>query len=235
MKSSKSTLRPEPSTSLKSKTEVINFSGGTEREPYFFNEELFKAICELHNEALGLFQSIAGSYGTLGIGNITADVMRQIYNWNFSLIEKECLANIEGNLKKLNLTNKVLIDKWREGTEEPFFWFKTKGSITLREIAALRRKYLDIELNTDLYSYQNGVVSFSSEDKIREQCTDYVNTDLKRDFLKLTEDTLLKLQALKAILLKNQINSLFGSGNLFSESDTGEIIISKQILGYIKK
>ena len=79
---------------------VGNLSKPSEPEVYYFNELTYQNICSLHTETLPLFQAIAGGYATLELGSITADAMRQIYNWDFSEIDKECLTNIEENLKK---------------------------------------------------------------------------------------------------------------------------------------
>lgn len=219
---------------LTSKTS--NLRPDQEPEVYYFDENLFSKYCELHSEALEFFSNIAADYSTLEIGELTADTMRQISQNKFGEIEKQVNSEIESNLKKLNLTNKVLIDKWREGTAEPLFMFLARTRLDLLKITALRRAHPEIELSTDSYSVKDGAVSFTDADrqKIKTNiCTIYIDSDFKRDFLKLSLSALEQLQALKVILLKNGINSLFGSGNLFEQD--GDVILNKTIMKFITK
>ncbi|MEI6048841.1 MAG: hypothetical protein WCS03_08075 [Bacteroidota bacterium] len=221
-----------------SKTIIEAVKQFKDAEPYFVNEVLFKSICELHSEALPLFQRITAGHATLEIGELKANVLKQIFNRNFADIEKSVNADIDENVKNSHLTNKIFISNLRKDAEEPFGMFLPRTRIALQEIAALSSKYTGIEIDIDTYSIKDGVVSFTDNDKARikeKYCTIYIDSDSKRNFLKLAEETLLKLQALKAILLKNGINNLFGHENLFSEIDTEGIILNKSIMKFITK
>ena len=92
-----------------------------------------------------------------------------------------------------------------------------------------------IEFDVNVYSFDNGIIGFNDKDRQRikaEKCTVYIDSDLKRQFLQLSEKTLEDLQALKT---NYGISNIFGMEGLFNENDTEGIILNKSILGQIKK
>jgi hypothetical protein len=214
-----------------------NLRPDQEQEVYFIDEKLFSKYCELHSEALPLFQKIGAGYPSLEIGTLTSDVLRKISQNDFSAIEKQVNEAIEENLKKTGVTNKVVLSNLRLGTDEPFYQFKIHAELDLLKVAALRRAHPELELSTDNYSIKDGAISFTDSDRQKiktERCTIYIDSDIKRQMVTLTEETQAMLQKLKSVLGKNGINNIFGNDGLLNEQE-GNIVINKKLIGFIKK
>ena len=208
----------------------------TKKEVYFVNEKLYQKTCEFYNELFEYFQRIAQGFALLGIGNISADILRKLTENDFSEVSNRVYSDIEENLKKTHVSNQLLLDKLRAGLDEPFKMWRLKCELDLSQVNRIRRINPSIEFDINVYSFKDGIISFSDSDRQRiktEKCTVYIDSDLKKDFLNLSETTLKNLQSLKLILQKNGISNLFGDEGLFSEND--QVNLNKQILGYIKK
>ena len=220
-----------------SKTIIEAVKQFKDAEPFFFNEKLYNSYCAFYEELYPYFQRIAEGYILLGLGNISAEIMRKLTDNDFSEISTKVYSDIEQNLKKTGVTNKFLLDKLRTGLDEPYLKWKLRADLDLLQVGRLRNIHSDIPFDVNVYSFKDGIISFSDSSRQRiktEKCTVYIDSDIKRDFLKLSEKTLEDLKALKAILNKNGINDLFGEGKLFNlEND--QITITKSILGQIKK
>ena len=209
----------------------------TKKEIYFVNNSLFEKYCLFYNELFEYFQRIAQGFALLEIGNISADILRKLTDNNFTEIEKKVYDDIDQNLKKTGVTNKQVLENLRKGTDEPYKMWRIKAELDLSQVNRIRRINPGIEFDINNYSFQDGIIGFNDKDRQRiktEKCTVYLDSPEKLNFKRLTDETVLKLQEVKAILKRNGIENLFGTGNLF-ESDTEGIILNKQILGYIKK
>jgi hypothetical protein len=216
-----------------SKTIIEAVKQFKDQQPYFVDELIYQNNCKIYTEALVYFQKLADQFDTLGIGHVTSDFMRKISNRNFTGIKELVDDHIAENLK--SFTNKEIIDDLRLKAEHPYLKFLIHGDLTVIEIDIIRRKHPEIELIADNFTIENGIVSFTDDSKARlkEKSTIRIDTQAKREFQQLTETTLENLQALKVVLNRNGVDSIFGDGNLFS--DAGGIILNKKIMKFITK
>jgi hypothetical protein len=207
-----------------------------EKEAYFINEILYQKYCSLHNETLEYWQKLAAGYNSLGIGTLTAEILRKISKNDFAGIEKNVNEDIEKSLKKTGVTNEIVLKNLRKGTDLPYTRFKLQAELDLLQINRIRRTHPEMDLNPDVYSIEDGAISFNDESKARikeKYCTIRIDTQAKREFQQLTETTLENLSAIKAILLKNGITAMLGDGHLFSETEG--IALNKAVMKYITK
>jgi len=228
MKSQKESYRPVHSD-LTSHKSLLR--PDTEPEVYFIDEVSYENLIKIYSASFQHLQNVVAGYTTLGFGVITSDKLRQLSKRDFSQLEKVVYTDIEKNLlnlKKAGVTNPQMLENQRKDADQPYLRFKIRADLDLLNI--------DSKIDTDIYSLNNGSISFDDKAKarIREQfCTIRIDSQVKEQFQKLTEETLERLKQIKSILLKNGVNSIFGDGSLFN--DTEGVILNKLITKFITK
>ena len=206
------------------------------KEPYYFNKLLFNGICQLHASELRHYQAIATDYKILDFGNITIQDFLDIESSNFSNIEKRFFENIEENIAKLNLSNEFVKNNLRNGSEIPFNDFREKTLANLDSIDFNKKHGPPMPLSIQNYTLRNGTLTFTDEDRERiknNHCITLLDTDTRRQFAHLAEQTFENLKKLKAILVKDNSSLLFGVKACFDE-DTEQVYFDKETLKYIK-
>jgi hypothetical protein len=206
------------------------------KEPYYFNALLFNAICQLHVSCLKHYQNIANDFLMLKFGNITLNDFARIEANDFSDIQKRFYNEIEGDILKLQLTNELLKNNLRSGTEEPFLQFKTKVLVSLDLIDFSKKHGPPLPLSIQNYTLKNGLVTFTDSDREKiklNHCTTLLDTESRRHFAKLAEQTFENLKELKAILVKDNSSKLFGRRACFDEDDE-QVFYDRETLKFIK-
>jgi len=206
------------------------------QEPYFYNKLLYKSICQLHESTLKHFQSIATDFKELNFGNITKEDFARITAGNFSELHQRYFKEIESNIDKLGLTNQFVRENMKNGSEVPYNDFHSKTLKNLDNIQFSKSHGPAMPLSITNYTLKNGMVTFTDLDRERiknNHCIVNLDTDTRRQFAKLAEETFENLKKLKAILVKDNSSLLFGRNALYDE-DTEEVWMDKETLHFIK-
>lgn len=226
-------------------TVKLSYERPADPEIYFVDEILYQNIVRIHSEALQYFQGIIAEYMVLKLGTpANLGIIQRVSSRDFSEVKELVHQNIENNIanfKKAGIDNVQMLNTLCEDAGKPYLRFEVKADLIAMQIVRIRQTHPEVELIADNYSLDNGMVQFSDLDKTRikkKYCTVYLNNPSKIEFVKAIEDVLRGIDKLKAILLRNNIKSIFGDRQVFqiSESSTEQtIIFNKNILLKIDK
>ena len=176
----------------------------------------------------------------LKFGPIQENDFREILDSNFTNLEKKYFTSITTDLEKFNLTNEFVKASLLDGTEISWTIFKANTLKNLADIdyVAHRPNWTNIRLDINIYTLENGELSFTDSDRLRvkeKYCLTFIDSEPKREFLRMTLETLDRLKQLQVILLKNGFFDLFGKdGALFNVlADTEELVFDREVLKYI--
>ncbi|MEI6049108.1 MAG: hypothetical protein WCS03_09445 [Bacteroidota bacterium] len=216
--------------------------------PYFVNNYLLKQICSLHTISLPCFSGIASDFKLLNFGNITIEDFENILGSNFKDIEQRFYGEIRKNIARLGIENETICNNLIAGTEAPLLEFKNRTLKNLEDINYNRRPTPDNVhnyLSIQNYTLIDGDVLFTDLDKQRIQekyCTINLDTPIKSQVVKITDEILKGVDELKIILSRNNIRTIFGYGEVFEICDIdGEngieqtVFFNRQILNLINK
>jgi hypothetical protein len=228
MESRKENFRPE-NKGLKSETTKIS------PEVYFVDMALYDKLCKVYSDCFDYFQKIAQAFPVLEIGTLDAEVLHKISKNNFADIWEKFNGKIEESVK--DVPNSVVRTHLTKDARLPYSQFKMQAESDLLQVSRILRTH-QVELYTDIFSIsKDGTLDFSNKDKTKlkaQFCTIIIDSQAKKEFIQLSQETLLGLQKIKSVLLRNSVNnSLFGSGNLFD--DNGGVILNKTIMSQINK
>lgn len=223
-----------------SKTIIQAVKQFNEQEPYSVNEYLYGNLIELHNRALGYYSRIATGYQGLKLGDLNIEILQKIASGDLGEIEKQFFDNIESNIECLGVTNELIKQNMRQGTEVPWEQFKESVRVNMANINRVTQSMPGVPLDINNYTLDNGVLKFTIEDKEKlkqRYCTTYLDSPAKQEFAKLCEDILKQLDELKVILARNGIKSTFGYNQVFEILESAveqKVHFNKDIIKHIR-
>ncbi len=204
-------------------------------EIYFVDLAKYENLVKIYSEVFQYLEKIAKSYPALEVGIFSSEVLHKIFINDFTDIEATFNGNIEKSLK--GIPNPAIRATLSKDAHKPYRKFNLETELNLLQINRILRLHPGTEFNLDIYSIKAGVLSFNDEDKTRlkeKYCTYKVDSEARKQFKELTETALKSLQAIKAILLRNNIEYMFEDNFLFDENDA-EVFLNKKTMGLITK
>jgi hypothetical protein len=210
-----------------------------EKITHLLKESYFRDICSVHSMALRYLKPIASAFKKLDIGMITPADLEQIEARNFNDIKARYYKNIESGIPQD--AGKLLRNNLLSGSEADFIEFRT---IALQSLQDFNNTGYFVGIHYPLLVkhfivQEDGDVSFTDENKefLRSEfCTIYLQTENQFKFAQLQEEGLKTLNALKKMLLEDNVGPLFeapGDPGLYYE-DHETICINQEYIQYIK-
>jgi hypothetical protein len=164
-----------------------------------FDEFKFGQLKGDYERSLRILQIAVDKYEELGVGKATDKVFRAIIINNLSQVKNEYLEKMESDIQEAT-KNKVLAAKLREAVDEPFDRFEEKVAEQHRGVQRVFMEGISAgflrRLNWEYFQFKDGKVTFD-EKALEDECSVFVNSESRKKFFKLAEETEKQLQELQ--------------------------------------
>lgn len=206
-----------------------------------FNQLQFKDLKRDYERARGILQVLIDKYNELGAGKADEKVLRAITTGGIALenIKKAYMEKMKADVSETT-KNPVLAAKLMGVIEEPFDQWAAKAKETRSVVENLFNSGLPTAgfvkyLHWHYFQLDNGKVSYDQK-ALEVDCSIYLDTDNRREFMELAEQTVKQLQKLHQMAKDyasngypaNIIPGSLEAGYLFNYDDAGDIILSPE-------
>jgi len=232
---------------LKSK-KVVVYHGSeqlrtkVEKPVYSTDERRYTDLIDIYSRLVGNFQSMLSAYGKLNLGPCNRERLGILHCQDMGGIKKEFYTAVEKDIEKTDFAMDFIRDSIRKPALDRWNEFERTILDERQNIERSLRHYTfqhGIELNY-LTLNNNNTIQFTDKnrDDIKQNCSAYLDTKAKRDFIKKVETAVTAFNQLWPILEKNGFKSIVGPGSCFDMEalrDRKQLVFNKNIIRRIIK
>lgn len=208
----------------------------------YFKEHECSVLKRDYKAACGMLQAVIDGYNQLGAGEATGTVFRGIIHGKLGPVQSDYLKKMESEIQETT-KNTLLASKLKAMVEEPFTQWTGKVSEAMQGVEMRFNGAHDTfpkYLHWEYIQFEDGKVTFN-EKAVEDDCSVYLDTEHRKKFYELAEETAKKLTELQKLANESAgggipatvINDTLSADFLFHYNEGGEIGLTSEFMELI--